>query len=125
MVLILTFILLFLALRRSWEISSKNNKHIHSNSKERKGALSKQQQAARLVTALTRVTVRAERLEGEKAALEYQIGLLTTTTPVVRPPHHVINLATASCNSIFRPMAHQSPLMTLYCVQGVCQLCVV
>ena len=45
---------------------------------------------------------RVERVEGEKAALKDQIRLLTTPTPVVCPPQHVLDLATAFRASMAR-----------------------
>ena len=56
-------------------------------------------QASGQVSALLRVV---ERVEGEKAALDDQIRLLTTPTPVVRPPQHVLDLATAFRDSMAR-----------------------
>ena len=63
-----------------------------SNTKRGKRAQRQRLQAPGQVSALARVM---ERVEGEKAALEDQIRLLTTPTPVVRPPQHVLDQATA------------------------------
>ena len=57
------------------------------------------------------------RLEGENAALEEHIRLLTTPTPVVCPPQHVHDLATAICDSTARPKG--------ILVSFICRLCVV
>ena len=46
--------------------------------------------------------MRVERVEGGKAALENQIRLLKTPTPVVRPPQHVLGLVTAFRASMAR-----------------------
>ena len=77
------------------ENSRKSNKVNNSESKGGKGARRKRQRTAGLVSALARVTLRVERLERKKAVLEDQIRLLATPTPVVLPPHHVLDLATA------------------------------
>ena len=82
--MILTFILRFIALRRSW-VSQPLKLHGW------KGDRRKQQQAAGLVSA--RVTERAERLEREKAAVEERVRHLTTPTLVVYPPQHILQLA--------------------------------
>ena len=89
--------------------SRKSNKANNSLSKGGKGARRKQQQTAGLVSALARATERVERLEGEKAALEDQIRLLATPTPVVFPPQHVLDLATAIRDSTAR---HKGSLVT-------------
>ena len=93
--------------------SRKSNKANNSLSKGGKGARRKQQQTAALVSALARATERVKRLEGEKAALEGQIRLLETPTPVVFPPQHVLDLAIAIRDSTVRQGDHWSPLMTL------------
>ena len=64
------------------------------------------QAAADCRASLARATKRVERLEGEKAALEDQIRLLATPTPVVFPPQHVFDLATAIRDSTARRKGH-------------------
>ena len=65
-----------------------------SNTKRGKRAQRRRLQASGQVSALARVMERVERVEGEKVALEDQIRLLKTSTPVVCPPQHVLDLAT-------------------------------
>ena len=89
--------------------SKKSNNVNNSKSKGGKGARRMQRQTAALVSALARATEGVESFEGEKAALEDQIRLLATLTPVVLPPQHVLDVATVIRDSTAR---HKGSLVT-------------